>query len=355
MRKPFFKIEDRLVGEDYPPLIIPEIGINHDGNLKKAKILVDAAKKSNAEIVKFQCHIIDKEMIKTDIRPGNSKRKIWDIIERAQLSFEEEKKIQKYTIKNKLIFLSTPFSREAADRLEEMGVACYKIGSGECNNFPLVEHIAKKRKPIILSTGMNDLNSIKSTVKIIQKYDCPIAILHCTSMYPTPYKHVRLGNITKLKKVFPNAVIGVSDHSLGIQTSLGAVALGASLVEKHFTVNKKWSGPDNIISISPSELKTLNKQSKNIWEALGTDFKVLKEELPVINFAYASVVSTKKIHKNQIFTYENLWVKRPGNGKLLSKDLKNIIGKKASRDIIANKQICPEDVKNFINSKKKIK
>ena len=175
---------------------------------------------------------------------------------------QSRKKIQRYAKNNKLIFISTPFSREAADRLDAMGVSCFKIGSGECNNLPLIEHISKKGKPIILSTGMNDLESIKATVNIIKKYDCPLAILHCTSMYPTPYKHVRLGNLAILKRNFLFAVIGLSDHSIGIETSLGAVALGASLIEKHFTINKKWSGPDNIISITPSELKLLNIQSK---------------------------------------------------------------------------------------------
>ena len=201
-KKPYFKIENRCVGEEYPPLIIPEIGINHDGNLKKALLLIDAAKKANAEIVKFQTHILEKEMIKTNIKPGNSKNKIWDIIKKAELSFKEEKLLQKYCKKNNIIYISTPFSREAADRLESMKVSCFKIGSGECNNIPLVEHIARKKKPIILSTGMNNLKAISNTVKIINKFDCPLAILHCTSMYPTPYKNVRLGAIPILKKKF---------------------------------------------------------------------------------------------------------------------------------------------------------
>lgn len=346
-KRPYFKIENIYVGEDYPPLIIPEIGINHDGNFKKALKLIDAAKKANAKLVKFQTHILDKEMIETNIKPGNSKNKIWDIIKKAQLSYLEEKKIQQYCKKKKLIFISTPFSREAADRLEDMGVACYKIGSGECNNIPLVEHIAKKRKPVILSTGMNNLQSIKKTVKVIKKYDCPIAILHCTSMYPTPYKKVRLGAIKILKKKFPNAIIGLSDHSLGIETSLGSVSLGSSIIEKHFTISKKWSGPDNVISITPEELTRLNTESKNIWEAMSDDTSILKEEKPVINFAYSSVTSIKYIKKNEIFTYDNTWVKRPGNGKIPSYDLKKVIGKRAKRDISKDVQISPDDIKNY--------
>ena len=194
---------------------------------------------------------------------------------------------------------------------------------------------------------MNNLKSIQESVKVIKKYDCPLAILHCTSMYPTPYRHVRMGAIPILRKKFPFAVIGSSDHSIGIETSLGAVALGASIIEKHFTINTKWSGPDNIISITPSDLKKLNAYSKNIWEALGQDLSVLKEENPVINFAYASVVTTKKIKKNEFFSYDNLWVKRPGNGKVLSKDFKKIIGKQSSRDIDIDKQLNPGDIKGF--------
>ena len=228
-----------------------------------------------------------------------------------------------------------------------MKVPCFKIGSGECNNLPLIDHIAKKKKPIILSTGMNDLKSISRTVKIINKYDCPIAILHCTSMYPTPYSKVRLGAIQVLKKKFPYAVIGLSDHSLGIETSLGAVALGASIIEKHFTVNKNWSGPDNIISINPSLLARLNQESVNIWKALESDISILKQERPVIHFAYASVTAIKNIKKNEVFGYNNIWVKRPGNGKLQAKDFSRVIGKKAKRDILIDTQISPKDIQKF--------
>ena len=346
-QKPYFKIENRFIGEDFPPLIIPEIGINHDGSFKKAIKLVDAAKKSGAEIVKFQCHILEKEMIKTKIKPGNSDKEIWEIIKKAQLNNQEEKRIQNHCKKNNLIFISTPFSREAADRLEDMNVPCFKIGSGECNNLPLVEHIAKKKRPIILSTGMNNLESIQNSVKVIKKFDCPIAILHCTSMYPTPYKHLRIGAIPLLRKKFPFAVIGSSDHSIGIETSLGAIALGASIIEKHFTVNTKWSGPDNIISIDPNQLKSLISFSKNVWESLGVGIDVLKHETPVIKFAYASVVTTRKISKNETFSYDNLWVKRPGNGKILSNELKKIIGKKSLNNIDKDTQLSPKDVKNY--------
>ena len=227
-KKPFINIEDRLVGEDYPPLVIAEIGINHNGSLTKAIRLIDAAKKAGAEIVKFQCHITEKEMIKTEIMPGNANEPIWNIIKKCELSEKEEIEIQNYCKSKNIIFISTPFSREASDRLERMNVSCFKIGSGECNNLPLIEHIATKHKPIILSTGMNNLKSIKESVDLIKKHNCPLAILHCTSMYPTPFTKVRLGAIIKLKSYFPSSVIGLSDHSLGIATGIASIALGVA-------------------------------------------------------------------------------------------------------------------------------
>ena len=348
--KPSIKIEDRLVGIDYPPLVLAEIGINHEGVFDKAISLVDAAIESGAEVVKFQTHLTEHEMLETDMKPGDiSEESLWNIIKRCELKEEEEYNIQKYCLQNKIIYLSTPFSREASDRLERMNVPAYKIGSGECNNYPLIHHIASKRKPIILSTGMNDINSIKTSVDIIKLYSCPLAILHCTSMYPTPYKNVRLGSLKDLQDNFTDCPIGLSDHSIGIATCLGAVSLGASILEKHFTLSRSWPGPDVGISIEPKELSDLIRDSKRIWEARGGEKTILSEESPVINFAYASVVSIKSIKKGEVFTKENIWVKRPGNGKILSESFEKVVGCKASRDIRINVQISPEDIENFNN------
>ena len=346
--KPEITIEDRKIGSNYPPLVIVEVGINHEGNLDKAIQLIDSAIISGAELVKFQTHITHHEMIETDMKPGDiSDETLWDIIKRCELTEEEEYKIQKYCNQNKIIYLSTPFSREASDRLDKMDVPAFKIGSGECNNYPLIGHIASKGKPIILSSGMNDISSIKSAVEIIKSYSCPLAILHCTSMYPTPYKDVRLGAIKDLQDNFKNIPIGLSDHSIGIDTCLGAVALGATILEKHFTVTRNWPGPDINISIEPNELSHLISGSYNIWEARGGKKSILKEEKPVIDFAYASVVTINNIKKGDIFSMDNIWVKRPGNGNILSKDFNRIIGSKASRDIKKNIQLSPQDIENY--------
>src|SRR5204863_9755296 len=188
-----------------------------------------------------------------------------------------------------LIYLCTPFSRAAAVRLERMGVLAYKIGSGECNNYPLIAHIAAYGKPVILSTGMNDLGSVAPAVEILRKARVPFGLLHCTSMYPTPYNKVRLGAIQSLAKCFPDAVVGLSDHSLGNYTCLAAVALGARILEKHFTSDKSWPGPDIPISLDPAELGQLVEGSRAVFAALGGHKSVLPEEQPTIDFAYASV------------------------------------------------------------------
>ena len=342
------KINDREIGPDFPPLVLAEVGINHEGDFDKAICLVDAASKVGAEVVKFQTHITDKEMLKTDMTPGDiSNESLWEIIKRCELSGEEEIKIQKYCITKNITYLSTPFSREASDRLESMGVPAFKIGSGECNNLPLINHIAAKRRPIILSTGMNDINSIAKTVKIIESYKCPLAILHCTSMYPTPYTNVRLGAIEDLKNNFENYPIGLSDHSMGIETCLGAVALGACILEKHFTISRAWPGPDTGISIEPEELKNLISGSIKVWEARGGKKTILPEEKQVIDFAYASIVSIKPIKVGDVFSLDNIWVKRPGNGKLLANNYDKIIGMIAKNDIKVDEQIVPEDIVGY--------
>jgi sialic acid synthase SpsE len=339
IRVDYIQIGNRKIGKQYKPFVIPEIGINHEGNFDKAKKMVYDAYKSGAECVKFQCHIIEDEMIKNDVVPGNAEESIWEIMKRCSLSLDEEVALKKYVEELGMIYLSTPFSRAAADRLEEMGVLAYKIGSGECNNYPLIKHIASFGKPIILSTGMNDIPSVKKAVQILEESNVQYAVLHCTSMYPTPYDKVRLGALEDLKNSFPNAVIGLSDHSMGNYTSYAAVALGASIVEKHFTSNKNWPGPDVQISIDPIQLKELIKGSNAIHKALGGEKTILKEEQPTIDFAYACVVSIKDIKKGEEFTKENIWVKRPGTGEIKAIDYENVIGKKAKIDIKKDAQI----------------
>src|SRR3989344_8189384 len=194
MKNPVLTIEKRKIGSAYPPLVVAEIGINHEGNLSKAKKMIFDANQSGAECVKFQCHIIEDEMapVAQKVIPSHTKESIWEIMSRCAFGEEEDRELKKYVESLGMIYLSTPFSRAAANRLQSMNIGAYKIGSGECNNYPLVEHIASFGKPVIMSTGMNDLKSIRKSVKILRKYKIPYALLHCTSIHPTPYNKVRL-------------------------------------------------------------------------------------------------------------------------------------------------------------------
>jgi sialic acid synthase SpsE len=337
-------IGNRSVGDGHPPLVIAEVGINHEGDVKKAIQMVDDAHKAGCECVKFQCHVIEDEMIPNDVVPGNATESIWNIMDRCKLSEEEDIYLKKYVESKGMIYLSTPFSRAAAIRLENMGVSAYKIGSGECNNYPLIEHIARYGKPIILSTGMNDIPSIEKSVAILEKYKIPYALMHCTSMYPTPYERVRLGSLNELKKHFPGAVLGLSDHSIGNYTCFAAVALGASILEKHFISDKTWTGPDVPISMNPDELRDLIVGGRAIYQALGGSKAVLKEEQVTIDFAYACVVAIKDIKAGELFSEENIWVKRPGTGEIKAIDYESILGKSAKSDIIMNSQIKWKDI-----------
>ncbi len=340
-------IGNRHIGPEFAPFVIAEVGINHEGSFDKAIQMADAAAAAGADCVKYQCHITEEEMVPTDMTPGKiSSEKLWDIIKRCELTAEEERAVQAHCARIGILYLSTPFSRAAADRLHGMGVPAFKIGSGECNNYPLLDHIARMGKPIILSTGMNDLASIEIAVRTIASRDCPLMLMHCTSMYPTPYEKVRLGAIHDLQERF-GLPVGLSDHSIGIYTSLGAVALGACALEKHFTITRNWPGPDVPISIEPAELAELVNGSRAIWLARGGKKTILPEEKPVIDFAYATVVTITPVAKGEAFTMANTWVKRPGTGRILASEFERVLGRTASRNLPADVHISPEDVAGY--------
>jgi N-acetylneuraminate synthase len=334
----------RRVGPEHPPLVIAEIGINHEGSYEKAERMVRDAAAAGAECVKFQCHVIDDEMIPNEVVPGNASESIWKIMDRCALSEEEDAALMRLTESMGMIYLSTPFSRAAAERLQRLGVIAYKIGSGECNNYPLIRHVAAWRKPVILSTGMNDVASIAPAVEILRDHEVPYALLHCTSMYPTPYEKVRLGALAELSAAFPDAVLGLSDHSLGNYTCFAAVALGASIVEKHFTSDPAWPGPDVPISIQPRELADLVAGTRAIHAASGGRKSILSEEKPTIDFAYACVVTTRNIAMGEVLTKENTWVKRPGTGEILARRFEEVLGRRAARALKRDSQLRWSDL-----------
>jgi N-acetylneuraminate synthase len=278
-------------------------------------------------------------MIMNDVIPSNTNETIWEIMERCSLSEEEEFRLKDYTESLGMIFLSTPFSRQAANRLEKMDVCAYKIGSGECNNLPLIKHIASFHKPIILSTGMNDLDRISKSVKILEGNNIDFALMHVTSMYPTPYENVRLNALKELNKKFPNTVLGLSDHSLGNYTCFASIPLGASILEKHFTSDKNWAGPDIPISINPYELKELIQGSIAIHKSLKGSKTILDGEKITAKFAYSCVVAIEDIKKGEKFSEKNIWVKRPGTGKIKAEYYYDIINESAKQDIKKDKQL----------------
>jgi N-acetylneuraminate synthase len=339
-----FAIAGRLVGAQRPPLVIAEIGINHEGSYDKAVRMVDDAAAAGAECVKFQSHVVEDEMIPNDVVPGNTTETIWDIMVRCALPEEQERALKTYVEGKGLIYLCTPFSRAAADRLHAMDVVAYKIGSGECNNYPLIKHIAAWGKPVLMSTGMNDIASVQPAVEIFRAAKVPFALFHCTSMYPTPYEKVRLGALAELRAAFPDAVLGLSDHSLGNYTCYGAVALGASLLEKHFTSDLTWPGPDVPISMDPQALRELVVGSKAIHQALGGHKAILPEEKPTIDFAYACVVTTRDIAAGETASAGNLWVKRPGTGEIKAVDYERVLGRRLTRALPKNSQLKWDDL-----------
>ena len=349
IKKPFFKIGNRFVGEDFPPLVIAEIGINHGGSLKVAFEMVDAAAKTGVEIIKHQTHVIEDEMSLSakDVIPKNSNDSIYDIMANCALSEKEEYKLKKYVESKGMIFISTPFSRAAADRLNQMNVPAYKVGSGECNNYPLLKHIASFGKPIILSTGMNTIASVTKAVKIFEEFNISYALLHTTNLYPTPFHLVRLGAMVQLSEKFPNAVIGLSDHTVNNLACFGAVALGASILERHFTDSMSRHGPDIVCSMDPASCRELIEGSKTLQLERGGIKGPVPEEQATIDFAFATVVAIKNIKAGELFTKENIWVKRPGTGPILAEEFEKVLGKKATVNIIIDQHLKPEQIDGF--------
>ena len=345
--KPIFEIAGRKVGYDYEPLVIAEIGINHEGSLKTAFEMVDAAIEAGAEVVKHQTHVVEDEMSgdAKKVIPGNADVSIYEIMDRCSLNEEDEIKLKEYVESKGAIFISTPFSRAAAERLERMGVEAYKIGSGECNNYPLLELVASYGKPIILSTGMNDIPAIEKSVNIFRKHKVPFCLLHCTNVYPTPDNLIRLGGVTQLSEYFPDAVVGLSDHSIDNLACLGSVAVGASVLERHFTDNKKRPGPDIECSMDVDECRELITLSKRMAAMRGGKKGAVAEEQVTIDFAYASVVTIQDIKEGDVFTDKNIWVKRPGTGEWMAEDFENLIGKVATADVDSDTQLKKSHVK----------
>lgn len=346
MPLPEIRLAGRAIGPAHVPLVIAEIGINHEGSLATAKAMVDAAARAGVEVVKHQTHIVEDEMSAAAkaVVPGNADVSIYDIMARCALSEDDERRLRDYVVEKGMIFISTPFSRAAADRLARMDVPGYKIGSGECNNYPLLRHIAAFGKPVVLSTGMNTIESVGKAVAIFADAGVPLALLHTTNLYPTPPRLVRLGAMTELAQAFPAHVFGLSDHTTNNLACIAAIALGASIVERHFTDHMDRSGPDIVCSMDETRCRELIEAARIVHEERGGRKGPAAEEQVTIDFAFATVVTTAPIRKGETFAANNLWVKRPGTGPLPAEQYEAVLGRRAARDLPADTHISLDDV-----------
>lgn len=325
--------------------IIAEVGVNHNGDIRLAKQMVDAAKDAGVDAVKFQTFIAENLVSscaeKADYQKettGSDESQL-DMIKKLELSFDDFAELKSYCASRNLDFMSTPFDFESIDFLAELGQEIFKIPSGEITNLPYLLEIGKLKQKVILSTGMSTLSEIADALEILKDAGtAEITLLHCNTAYPTPYEDVNLNAMQTLKDVF-NLPVGYSDHTPGIEVPVAAVAKGAVVIEKHFTLDKNMEGPDHKASLEPDELKQMVTAIRNIEKALGSSEKEPTES-EIINrdIARKSIVAKCDIKAGEIFTDENITVKRPGNGISPMKWF-DVLGQKAVRDFTADELI----------------
>ncbi len=336
------RIGSREIGPGRPCFVIAEAGINHNGDVKLASELVDAAAQAGADAIKIQTHLPEHEMLRGGATAAYVGESLFDLLTRTALSPEAHYELRDRALRKGIMFLSTPFSREAADFLETLGVPAFKTGSGELTNLPLQRHIARKGKPMIISTGMSTPEEIDRTVVAVRSERASFALMHCTSTYPTPYEHVQLGCIGWLQNLYAIPV-GFSDHTLGNFAAFAAVAHGANILEKHFTISRSLPGPDQQGSMEPAELNELVKGIRAIEQASGTAKQIQPGEQDVRNMALHSVVSIRDIAAGATINGGDVWVKRPGTG-IPARQLDELIGRVAKRAIAKDRLVSWDDL-----------
>jgi N-acetylneuraminate synthase len=335
-------IGQRDVGAGRPCFVIAEAGINHNGDVKLAAELVDAAADAGADAIKFQTHFPEHEMLRGGATAAYVGESLFDLLTRTALSRDDHVTLRDRAQKKGILFLSTPFSREAADFLETLGVPAFKTGSGELTHLPMQQHIARKRRPMIISTGMSTPEEIDRTVQAIRAAGAPFALMHCTSTYPTPYEHVQLGCIPALQRQY-GVPVGFSDHTLGSFMAFAAVATGANLFEKHFTVSRSLPGPDQQGSMEPAELADLVRGIRAIEQAGGATKQIQPGEQDVRNMAHHSVVSIRDVAAGATIGPDDVWAKRPGTG-IPARQLGDVVGRVARRAISKDQLISWDDL-----------
>lgn len=322
-------------------LIIAEAGVNHNGSLEIAKRLVDEASSAGVDIIKFQTFKTEKLVSKAAKQAEYQKKNIgkgeetqYAMLKKLELSNEQHEELIAYCKSKNIRFFSTAFDMDSIDYLHSLNLSLWKIPSGEITNYPYLKKIASYKEPVILSTGMCELSDIENAINVLVANGVSkdtITVLHCNTEYPTPMKDVNLKAMLEIKEKF-GVEIGYSDHTEGIEVPIAAVALGATVIEKHFTLDKNMEGPDHKASLEPSELKAMVKSIRNIEQALGSGHKTISEsERKNIEIARKSIVAAKDIKEGDIFTEDNITVKRPGNG-ISPMEWENVIGKVAKRN-----------------------
>ena len=337
-------VAGRKVGPEAPCFIIAEACDNHLGNLEIAKEMIRQAKACGADAIKFQHHLPDEEMLRDGVpMSANFNMPLYEFLERYALKLEQHYELKRYCEQLGIIYLCTPFSRKAAEEIQEMGVCAFKIGSGEMTDLPTLKVIARFGKPVILSTGMCDFHEIEETVNTLRPINDQLMLMNCTSEYPARHADVNLGVIRELEQRF-HLVVGHSDHTPDIWTCVAAAALGAKLLEKHIILDRREPGPDQSVSIEPYELYQLVTAVRRVEQALGNRKTVHELERPIRAWAYRSVVSLKHIDRGTPITSDMVWTKRPGTG-IPAKRLDEVIGRIAKVDIPANHLVQWEELK----------
>ncbi len=326
-------------------LIIAEAGVNHNGSIELAKQLIDAAASAGVDYVKFQTfkteNLVSMQAAKAEYQKrntGETDDSQFSMLKKLELSPEQHFELMEYCRQKKVRFFSTAFDLESINLLSELGLEMWKIPSGEITNYPYLKKIARQGKPVILSTGMSDLEDIGNAIRVLEQYGVSrekITVLHCNTEYPTPMADVNLRAMQTIKKQL-GVKVGYSDHTLGIEVPIAAVALGAEVIEKHFTLSRTLKGPDHKASLEPGELKAMVSAIRNVEVALGDkDKKVTASEAKNKAVARKSIVAARKIKAGELFTEENITVKRPGNG-ISPMEWENVLGQCASRDFQAD-------------------
>lgn len=337
------RIGDRVIGHGHPTYVLAEGCVNHNGDFDTAIALCDAAKAGGADAIKFQLHYPYHEML-PDVTPpsDNFAKPLAEILEETHLTEEQHAKLRDHCSSIGIEYLCTPYSREAADTLAGLGVRAFKIGSGETTNHPLLRWIARHGRPMLVSTGMATLAEVDETVAVLRETGVEFGLTHCTSEYPPVYEDINLQLIPHYQERY-GVVVGHSDHSPDITTAVGAVALGAHLVEKHFTLTRDQPGPDHPVSIEPEELAEMVRMIRIIEAARGREKDVFERERQIRAWAHHSVVTLRPIAAGERLDETNTWVKRPGTG-IPARELEQVLGRVAARDLDGNVQVAWADL-----------